>query len=104
MALFEVCCPLNKYRTGVFVIAFTCCIILFVWSIYGTNWLDLAGMQTPRYIPGQAILIIGLCVLGIMVIMLIKNFVFYLLNNKHDNIITRLLKRMKDEKNNRENN
>lgn len=100
--LFEVCCPLNKYRTSVFVLAFVCCIILFVWSIYGTNWLDLAGINPPRYIPGTAILIIALCVLLIMVIMLIKVFVIYLLNNKGNNIIIKIVKRIKDEKNSRE--
>ena len=102
MALFEVCCPLNKYRTGVFVLAFACCIVLFVWSIYGTNWLDLAGIDAPRYIPGTAIIIIAVCVLLIMVIMLLKTFVFYLINNKGDNIITKIVKRIKDEKNSRE--
>lgn len=101
MALFEVCCPLNKYRTGVFLIAFTCCIVLFVWSIYGTNWLDLAGIETPRYIPGEAILTIGISILCILGIMLLKSFASYMISNKKDNIVKRFIRKVKDEKNSR---
>lgn len=100
LVLFEVCCPLNKYRTFVFVLAFICCGALFIWSIYGTNWLDLAGSNNPRYVPAEALITIVVCVIIIIIIVILKSFMGYLLNNKQNNIIKRAIKRLKNEKNN----
>ncbi len=98
MVLFEVCFPLNKYRSIVFGIAFLMCIALFAWSIYGTNWLDLYPTTAPRYLGSEAILTILIVVIILFVILVLKWFINYLITNKNDNIITRMLKKVKHEK------
>lgn len=45
--LIEVCLPINKYRLFVLSVASALIFVIFIWSIYGNNWLVLRG-DSPR--------------------------------------------------------
>ena len=45
--LIEVCLPVNKYRLFVLLIASILIFAIFIWSIFGVNWLVLEG-EAPR--------------------------------------------------------
>lgn len=45
--LIEVCLPVNKYRLFVLLITSVLIFVIFIWSIYGVNWLVLEG-EAPR--------------------------------------------------------
>ena len=103
IVLFEVCFPLNKYRSIVFLVASVLFLALFIWSIYGTNWLDLYPQSVPRYLSSEAIVNIVVVLIIILCAFAIKRLIIYLLANKNDNIFTRLLKKVKHEKHRRRN-
>lgn len=103
IVLFEVCFPLNKYRSIVFLVASVLFLALFIWSIYGTNWLDLYPQSVPRYLSSEAIINIVVVLIIILCAFAIKWLINYLLANKNDNIFTRLLKKVKHEKHRRRN-
>ena len=79
--LMEVCMPFNKYR--LFVLAITTCLIfvIFIWSIFGTNWLMLEG-ETPRGLSLEAIMILLILTISTLVILIIVWSIKYFIRGK----------------------
>ena len=50
--LIDVSIPLNKYRRIVVIIGIVLATLIFIWTIYGFNWLFINGPHSlpPRYI------------------------------------------------------
>ena len=69
--LIGTCVPLNKYRASVITGSIIVGICVFIWSIYGTNWLSLYGPKPPRHLSPEMIAVLAIA-LGI-------TFVFILL-------------------------
>lgn len=77
--LLDVSRPFNKYRRGVFIGALILVCVLYLWSMYQFNWLNINGIDSsaPRYISGDE-WIAFLCMLsGYIVILLIYKLFRY---------------------------
>ena len=66
--LIEVCLPINLYRLCILILAAVLIVVIFVWSIYGVNWLSLEG-DAPRLLSTSSI--IDLCVLIVITLVLL---------------------------------
>ena len=66
--LIEVCLPINLYRLCILILAAVLIVVIFVWSIYGVNWLSLEG-DAPRLISTSSI--IDLCALIVITLVLL---------------------------------
>ena len=76
--LIEVCLPVNKYRFFVLAVASVLIFVIFIWTIFGTNWLVLEG-DAPRILslPALSVLLVMVSVtLSILIIIwVIKHFI-----------------------------
>ena len=76
--LIEVCLPVNKYRFFVLIVASVLIFVIFIWTIFGTNWLVLEG-DAPRILslPALSVLLVMVSVtISILIIIwVIKHFI-----------------------------
>ncbi len=74
--------PFNIYRRIVFIIAVVLFASLYIWSIYGINWLFINGANSaaPRYITWEELLAILIMIISYIIIFIFFNFIA---NNFH---------------------
>lgn len=82
IVLFEVCLPFNLYRIIVFFAAFILACVIFIWTIFGTNWLNLEG-DVPRILSNVEGAILGIMVaISITIMIVIWLIKYFVLNRK----------------------
>ncbi len=81
LVLIEVCLPINFYRLFVLLVAIVLIFVIFIWSIFGTNWLKLEG-DIPRILNTNEFVVLTIMVAITLSLLIITWLVKYFIRNR----------------------